>query len=664
MDSDQYRELDRLLQAVLERPREERDAFVSEACAGNEALEGRIRVLLESEPRAPDFLEQPAIELAARSLAREGGGTADEHPDPLIGRILSHYRILGRLGSGGMGVVFKAEDTRLLRFVALKFLTDELARDPEALNRFRREAQSASALNHPNICTIHDVGESDGRSFIAMEYLDGSTLKELIAGQARLDMDAVVRLGIEIASALDAAHAAGVIHRDIKPANVFITRLGHAKILDFGLARMVSAHDAEPSAATARAIILGTPAYMAPEQARGDTVDHRADIWAFGLVLYQMATGAPPSAAVRVRPERSSQLERIVSKCLEPRRELRYQHASEICADLQRLTRDSDAQSLTHTASAVTSRLAKKWKIFLPVVTAVVTLSVGIFHWVRRPPTLTDRDTIVLADFENKTGDSVFDDTLRLGLSLELQQSPFLSLISETRVQQTLALMGQPKNARLTSDSAQQICERTAGAIVLDGSIASLGSQYVLALRARSCTTGNTLSQQQVQVARREDVLNSLSEMARSFRTQVGESLETIEKHSTPLAQATTSSPEALKAYNTGIKALVSSGIAAGIPFFRRAIEIDPTFAMAHASLGLAHSTVGESVLSAESTTRGWLLRDRVSDRERFFIDFTYDRHVTGNLENAYQTLELWLQTYPRGDQPNDAQSLLGGSLH
>jgi len=663
MDSDQYRALDRLLQVVLERPREERDAFLHDTCAGNELLERQVRVLLESEPTAPDFLERPAIELAARTLARNGSGTANEHAGSLIGRTLSHYRILDRLGGGGMGVVYKAEDTRLHRFVALKFLTDELAQDREALNRFRREAQSASALNHPNICTIHDVGESDGHSFIAMEYLDGSTLKALIAEQPGLEMEALLTFGIEIAGALNAAHAAGVIHRDIKPANIFVSRLGQVKILDFGLATMGSVHDVESATQTGGGTVLGTAAYMAPEQARGDTVDHRADIWALGLVLYEMATGARPMAAVRLRLERSPELERLISKCLETDRELRYQRASEIRADLQRLKRDGDVQSGTHAERAgVTTRLTKHWKILLPVVaTAVMMLSAGIFLWVREAPTLTDKDTIILADFENRTGEPVFDDTLRQGLAVALQQSPFISLISDRKVQQTLALMGQPKEARLTLEAAQQICERTGSAMVLEGSITTLGSAYVLGLRARNCNTGSILDQEQAVAASREDVLNSVSKIARTFRTRVGESLVTVEKHSTPLAQATTSSLEALKAYSIGIKALVSSGIAVAIPFFRRATEIDPKFAMAHASLGLAYSTIGESALSVESTTKGWLLRDRVSDRERFFIDFTYDRHVTGNLEKAYQTLELWLQTYPRGEQPNDAESLLGG---
>jgi serine/threonine protein kinase/tetratricopeptide (TPR) repeat protein len=671
MDPKRWKQLDSLLQSVLEHQPENRDAFLREICTGDEALERELRSLVHLEREAGHVLDRPAIEVAAFNLARDGNQSSLEGVDALIGRSISHYRILTKIGAGGMGVVYRAEDERLHRVVAVKFLSDELARAPDALGRFRREARTASALNHPNICTIHDIGEQDGHAFIVMEYLEGASLKDRLADHGGLPLDRVLTLGIEIADALDAAHHAGIVHRDIKPANIYISSRGHAKILDFGLAKMHSPHrhDAEALTVTGTVtrggMVLGTAAYMAPEQARGETIDHRADIWAFGLVLYEMAKGARPVAAVRLSLDESPALERIVSRCLETDRAARYQHAADIRDDLQRLKRDIDSGQGAGTPKP--PAVARRSMLIAAVTAMTIVVSVSAYLYFMdadRPPRLTDTDTIVLADFDNKTGDPVFDDTLRQGLSVELQQSPFLSQISDEQIQRQLRLMGQPKEARLISDMARQVCVRTASTLVLEGSIATLGSQYVLGLRARNCGTGATVSEEQVQVARREDVLNGLSQIGRQFRTQVGESLATIEKHSTPLAEATTSSLEALKAYSTGLKEAQSSGPSAGIPFFQRAVEIDPTFAMAHAMLGLTYSAVGESVLSGESTTKGWLLRDRVSDPENFFIDFTYNRQVTGNLEQAYQTLELWLQAYPRGEAPRPLELLGGVSTH
>ena len=602
--------------------------------------------------------------MAARQLTGRRSDDTQAGHDPLIGHTFTHYRIVERLGGGGMGVVYKAEDSRLERFVALKFLTDELAPDQDALSRFRREARTASALNHPNICTIHDVGDQDGRAFIAMELLEGATLKDRLAEHGCLGLETVLTLGTEIADALDGAHAAGIIHRDIKPANIFISASGHAKILDFGLAKKAGlARGAESptltSLATLGGAVLGTAAYMAPEQARGDAVDHRADIWALGLVLYEMATGTRPMAAVRLRVDKSPELERIISKCLEIDRDHRYQHASEIRTDLQQLKRDIDSRQVaTSLAEPPIVRPRTRWNVILPAATAALALSVAGYVYLHRTPRLTDRDTIVLADFTNKTGDPVFDETLRQGLTVQLQQSPFLSLISDQRIRMTLALMGQPPDTRLTPDIAQGVCVRTASAAVLDGSIASLGSQYVLGLRARNCTTGDVLADEQAQAARKEDVLGALSQVATRFRTRVGESLATVEKHSTPLEEATTPSLEALKAYSTAVKVFMSSGIAPAQPLFERAVAIDPDFAIAHARVGFNYSLLGETALGRQSTLKAYQLRDRASDVERFFITTLYDRHVTGNLEREQRTLESWAQTYPRDTYP---PGLLGG---
>jgi eukaryotic-like serine/threonine-protein kinase len=657
MDPERWTHVDQLLQSALELPAADREPFLRRACGSDGQLEAELRSLLAAHDRADGFLADPAMDVAARQLAGSSGHTASQSgADVLIGQTFTHYRIVEKLGGGGMGVVYKATDTRLQRPVVLKFVADELAGDAAALSRFEREARTASALNHPNICTIHDVGQQDGRSFIAMEYLEGTTLGARLS-LGPLDFNAALSVGIQIADALDAAHRAGIVHRDIKPANLFIGPRGHVTVLDFGLAKMQpsGAHhvDVTTMAGTVQGMVLGTAAYMAPEQARGDTVDHRADIWSLGLVLYEMITGTRPAPGVGVRVAGSPELERIIAKCLEPDRGLRYQHAADLRADLERLKGGSG------TATALGPRMANstRWRFVAAAAAVAAAVLVGAYVFAPPAATLTDKDTIVLGEFTNTTGDSVFDETLRQGLAAQLQQSPFLSLVSDERIRRTLALMNQPADARLTADVARVVCVRTGGAAVLQGSIAALGSQYVLGLRATNCATGDNLADEQAQAPRKEDVLSTLSQMATRFRTRVGESLATVEQYSTPLA-VTTPSLEALQAYSAGTKAAIASSNIRALSLFQRAVGIDPDFALAHAAVGFRYAGMGESALARQSLLKAYQLRHRASDAERFYIDTLYDRDFTGNLERERRTLETWAESYPRDPS---APTLLAG---
>jgi eukaryotic-like serine/threonine-protein kinase len=687
MGSEEWQKLEQLYHAALQLEETDRQAFLRQACL-HENVRRKLESMISCHAKTRDFLESPAFgasELLDQLTRRE----LPRFPD-MAGKTISHYRVLERIGAGGMGVVYKAEDTSLRRFVALKFLPvslpggeapidhpDSFAYDLYSFERFQREARAASALDHPNICTVYEVGEWEATPFISMQFLRGRTLKDEIDGKP-LPLDTIIELGVQIADALDAAHNAGIVHRDIKPANIFVTLRGEAKILDFGLAKLTG-HDPiaiEPpetraeSSSAARPVdepvglqskIGGTVAYMSPEQIRGQELDGRTDIFSFGLVLYEMATGcsaftgkshqaifdsifthspAPPS---QLNSSISGTLEQIIAKAMIKDRGARYQTAAELYEDLRRLQHPA----LNIPVADRSSKL-RAWTLATSAVFLLLAL-VGSYVFLRRPhpSRATERSTVILADFTNATGEPIFDDALKQALRVQLEQSTYLNVLSDTQLREQLGYMARSPDSKVAESTARDICLRVGGRAVLQGSISRVVNRYLVGLDAVNCATGASLESEQVEAENRDGVLHALDTTATELRMKLGESWASLGRHNAPLEQATTSSLEALQAYSTALKVRSREGEAATVPFFQHATELDPDFAMAYARLGIAYANLRRPQQASLAITRAYQLRDRVSEREKFYIDAHYFDLVTGQYDKAIQTYQLWQQTYP-----------------
>jgi len=643
MDIDRWRRVEALYDAICARPADEQAAFLAEVCAGDVELRRELESLLTQAPSTDGMLATGG----AMAFVADGG------PADLVGQRLGVYELRSRIGAGGMGEIYAARDARLGRDVAIKILPYAFSADPERLRRFEREARILASLNHPHICTIHDIGQADAShrlQFIVMEKLEGATLKDII-GARSLDQATIVEVGIQLADALGAAHAKGIIHRDIKPSNIVLTDRGDAKILDFGIAKLVSHGDVTATASNIETDLhsehvlsgpgaqIGTIPYMSPEQARGIELDARTDLFSLGVVIYEMATRTPPfrgetpavifdailnrapASAARLNPDVSPELERIITRLLEKDRDCRYQTALDVRADLRRV-----------------ERYAPSGRVAGDVVTPPSPLT----------PAVTERDTILLSDFANDTGEPIFDGTLKQALAVKLDESPYLNIVSDDRVQQTLRLMGRSPAERLTAAVSREICDRLGIKAMVTGSIASLGSQYVVTLAAVNCQNGDSIARAQSDAASKEGVLSALGAATTRLREKLGESLASIQRFDMPLEEATTSSLDALKAYSLARSLRWAGKEREAVPQLKHAIDLDPNFAQAHNNLGAVYDSLGEPTLRDQYVTQAYERRSRVTERERLLITGFYQQEVTGDLLKFFETVTLLQQTYPR----------------
>ena len=686
-------QIERLYHAALEHDESEWGTFLDTECAGDDDLRREVDSLLTYSKFSEGFIESPALETIARALATEQcqEEASRAYPDSiqnLEGRTISHYEVITHLATGGMGVVYKAKDILLGRIVALKFLPEHFAHDPYPLERFHREARTASSLNHPNICTIYEVDEDEGRPFMAMEYLGGQPLQRLISGRA-LETDQILQLAVEIADALEAAHGEGIIHRDNKPANIFVTHRGHAKILDFGVAKLRSQDGTETGLVatevrlrglsvaddvelhsehrdptlTGRGATIGTVSYMSPEQARGVELDTRTDLFSFGVVLYEMATGQQaftgrdskavlrkilaeqPRPPIELNPALLPDLQRITLKALEKHPVDRYQSSSEMLEDLTALREKCRDNA---------KRKKKYGRLIAAALAALLLIPALAYPYLRRTWShrLTDRDTVLLADFTNNTSEGIWDETLKRWLRVELDQSPYLNVMSDERVNRLLKYAGRSPNERLTPDLTRELCRRASNKAMLLGSISSVGSHYAIELEASNCESGELLAEEQKEASTREDVLAKLQEAGISMREKLGESLASIQKYDVPLEQATTPSLEALKAYSAGLRTMQTRGDDEALSQLKRAVTLDPNFAMAHAVLATIYANLDDGDMSVEQARKAYALRERLTEREKFYVDSAYYSLATGELEKEAEVYKRWKLAYPRDPTP------------
>jgi serine/threonine protein kinase/tetratricopeptide (TPR) repeat protein len=707
--------IEALYQSALALDPARRGLFLDRACAGDVEVRREVESLLAAHEEVSDPSSSPRKEAAAQ-------------PSAIIGQSVAHYRIVSLLGRGGMGEVYLALDTRLDRKVALKVLPFDVAANQDRMQRFVQEAKATAALNHPNIAHIYEIDEADGLNFMAMEFIDGQTLRECLLDR-QSDLPKLLRYLQHTAEGLAKAHAAGIVHRDLKPDNIMITRDGHAKILDFGLAKLIEPQQplstssawaseddtAIPPPHSAIGAVVGTAGYMSPEQARGRTnlIDERSDIFSFGCILYEAVTGhkafkgedridslnkiirAPFPPISNFNPDVPGDLQKIVRRCLEKDPEERYQSIKDVAMELKELRRAlvdnpslyssglstagsettrAHPETVSHrtgdvvlgrpTASLPTRPSSAEYFVteikHHPRVVTIIGLAVLVlaataayFAFFRRTAPLTDRDTILIADFVNNTGDAVFDGTLKQALAAQLGQSPFLNIFGDQRVRDSLRFLGRSPDERVTRDLAREICQRQGLKVFLTGSISGVGSHYVITVEAVNAQTGDALASEQVEADSREQVIKRLGEAATRLREQLGESLASIKKFDAPIEQATTSSLEAFKAYSIGLDDHLKGSYSEAIPFFKRAIELDPDFAIAYARLASAYSNTAQRDLATDAAQKAFDLRDRVSEREKFYITAYRYTLVTREREKYIETLELWKRTYPNDPIPH-----------